>query len=65
METINAYRDHGLAGLRRVEWRGPAGELAAHAVTLEDYFLQNPPHTIREAQAVIERLTGRPAEFEQ
>jgi transposase len=55
---LDAYRDQGLAGLRRVEWHGPQGELAAHAVTLEDYFLQNPPHTIPEAQAAIERLTG-------
>jgi transposase len=55
---LDAYRDHGLAGLRRVEWQGPAGELAAHAATLEDYFLQNPPHTIPDAQVTIERLTG-------
>jgi transposase len=55
---LDAYRDHGLAGLRRVEWSGPHSELAAHAATLEDYFLQNPPHTVPEAQAAIERLTG-------
>ena len=55
---LDAYRDHGLTGLRRIEWHGPAGELAAHAVTLEDYFLQNPPHTVAEARAAIERLTG-------
>jgi transposase len=55
---LDAYRDHGLAGLRRVEWVGPSSELAAHALTLEDYFLQNPPHTIPEARAAIERLTG-------
>jgi transposase len=55
---LDAYRDHGLAGLRRVEWRGPESELAAHAATLEDYFLQNPPATVGDAQAAIERLTG-------
>jgi len=55
---LDAYRDGGLTALRRVEWRGPAGELAAHAATLEDYFLQNPPHTVAEAAAAIERLTG-------
>jgi transposase len=55
---LDAYRDHGLAGLRRVEWHGPHSELAAHAVSLEDYFLQNPPHTVAEARATIERLTG-------
>jgi transposase len=55
---LDAYRDGGLAGLRRVAWHGPQSELATHAVTLEDYFLQNPPHTIPEAQAAIERLTG-------
>ena len=55
---LDAYRDRGLAGLRRVDWRGPVGELVGHAATLEDYFLQNPPHTIPEARAAIERLTG-------
>jgi transposase len=55
---LDAYRDGGLAGLRRIEWHGPQSELAAHAVTLEDYFLQNPPHTVPEARATIERLTG-------
>src|SRR5438128_1102529 len=55
---LDAYRDGGLAGLRRVEWRGPQGKLAAHAATLEDYFLQNPPHTAAEARAAIEQLTG-------
>jgi transposase len=55
---LDTYRDRGLAGLRRVEWHGPQSELAAHAGTLEDYFLQNPPHTVPEARATIERLTG-------
>jgi transposase len=55
---LDAYRAAGLAGLRRVEWRGPHSELAAHAATLEDYFLQHPPHTVPEARAAIERLTG-------
>ena len=55
---LDAYRDGGLAGLRRVEWHGPQSELAAHAATLEDYFLQTPPHTVPEARATIARLTG-------
>jgi transposase len=55
---LDAYRDHGLAGRRRVEWRGPPGELAAHAATLKDDFLQHPPSTVGDAQAAIERLTG-------
>jgi transposase len=60
--TVQRYLDEYLAGglerLRRLPWRGPAGALAAHRAALEDYFLENPPRSTREAQAVIEHQTG-------
>jgi len=60
--TVQRYLDEYLAGglerLRRLPWRGPAGALEAHRAALEDYFLENPPRSTREAQAVIEHQTG-------
>jgi transposase len=60
--TVQRYLDEYLAGglerLRRLPWRGPAGALAAHRAALQDYFLENPPRSTREAQAVIEHQTG-------
>src|SRR3954469_13736836 len=55
---LDDYVDGGLDALRRVPWAGTVSELADHAETLEDYFLENPPRSAREAQAVIEELTG-------
>ena len=55
---LDAYRDRGLTALRRLDWKGMASELDAHGATLEDYFLQHPPHTAAEARDAIERLTG-------
>ena len=55
---LDAYLAGGLEGLRHLPWRGPAGALDAHRADLEDYFLENPPRSTREAQAVIEQQTG-------
>jgi transposase len=60
--TVQRYLDDyllgGLERLRCLPWRGPAGALDAHQAGLEDYFLENPPRSTREAQAVIEQRTG-------
>jgi transposase len=55
---LDEFADGGLDRLRRLPWKGQANELAAHRSSLEDYFLQNPPRSAREAQAAIERQTG-------
>jgi transposase len=54
---LDEYRAGGLERLRRLPWRGPAGALDAHRAALEDYFLENPPRSTRQAQAVIEQQT--------
>lgn len=55
---LDDYLEGGLDALRRTEWKGTTSQLADHAETLEDYFLENPPRTAKEAQAHIQRLTG-------
>ena len=60
--SVQRYLDEfvagGLARLRRLSWKGRGNELAAHHAALEDYFLENPPRSTREAQAAIEQQTG-------
>lgn len=60
--SVQRYLDEfaagGLEQLSRIPWPGTAAALDAHAGTLEDYFLENPPRSAREAQAAMERLTG-------
>lgn len=60
--TVQRYLDEfaagGLEQLRRLAWQGTASELAQHQGTLEDHFLEQPPHSAAEAQAAIEQLTG-------
>jgi transposase len=60
--TVQRYLDEftagGLERLRCVPWQGSAAELDTRVPALEDYFLQHPPHSAREAQAAIARLTG-------
>jgi transposase len=55
---LDEYLDGGLPRLRRLSWKGKADALADHHASLEDYFLQNPPRSAREAQAAIEARTG-------
>jgi transposase len=55
---IALFREHGLDGLRKLEWRPPTSKLEDHRTTLENEFRERPPHTIAEACARIQELTG-------
>jgi transposase len=55
---LDEFADGGLGRVRRLPWRGKANDLAAHQASLEDYFLEHPPRSTREAQAAIEEQTG-------
>lgn len=55
---LDEFADGGLERLRRLSWKGQANGLAAHQAALEDYFLEHPPRSAREAQAAIEEQTG-------
>jgi transposase len=60
--SVQRYLDDfaagGLERLRRLAWPGRANALAAHRDSLEDYFLEHPPRSAREAQAAIAEQTG-------
>ena len=55
---LQAYLEGGVEKLKELNFPCPQSELAGHAETLEGYFRQHPPATIKEAVAKIEELTG-------
>jgi transposase len=55
---LDEFEQGGLVRIRCLRWKGTRSELDDHRQSLEDYFLEHPPHSARQAQATIERLTG-------
>lgn len=52
------YRSQGVAGLRMFHWVKPVSVLESHRPSLEETFRENPPHTVAEACARVQELTG-------
>jgi transposase len=55
---LDEFEQGGLQRIRRLGWQGKHCALDGHRQSLEDYFIQHPPRSAREAQEAIERLTG-------
>src|SRR3954453_20001727 len=51
---LDEFADGGLDRRPRWPWKGQANELAAHQTPREDYFVEHPPRSTREAQTAIE-----------
>ena len=62
LRSVQRYLDEfaqgGLDRVRRLNWQGQACELDEHQPSLEDYFIEHPPRSAREAQEAIERLSN-------
>lgn len=60
--TIRAYfrlyREGGIEALRVINYHRPESELVQHVKRLEAYFREHPPASIKEAQAMIQEITG-------
>lgn len=56
-EYFELYRTGGLDALRIVHFYRPQSELDGYATSLEAYFKEHPPASIKQAQDVIEKLT--------
>jgi transposase len=63
--TENIMRDHfelyqqgGVEKLKELNYHVPESKLNAHITSLEAYFRDNPPASIKEAQSEIEAITG-------
>jgi len=52
------YQEGGVERLKELRFCIPVSELAQHRATLEAYFREHPPATVKEATAKIEELTG-------
>ncbi len=55
---LNMYKDGGLEKLREVNFYQPESDLIQHRFSIEMYFKNNPPASIKEARSKIEKLTG-------
>jgi transposase len=55
---LKEYLNGGIEKLKEVNFNRPESELTKHTFTIEAYFKEHPPATIKEAMSKIEELTG-------
>jgi len=55
---IKEYQSGGIEKLKEINFHGPKSQLDEYATTIENYFKEHPPATVKEAMAKIEELTG-------
>jgi transposase len=55
---LKEFHRGGLDAIRRYPWKGQRGALEGHRTSLEEYFAQHPPRSVRQAQRLIEERTG-------
>lgn len=52
------YKEGGIEKLKTINFRIPESELKQYQTTIEEYFRQHPPMSVKEAMAKIEELTS-------
>lgn len=57
-QYLRAYIEGGIDKLKEINFYRPQSKLVKHKKTIEEYFREHPPATIKEAIAKIEELTG-------
>jgi len=55
---LREYQAGGIERLKESRFHKPTSELEEHRTTLEAYFRDHPPASVKEAAAKIEELTG-------
>ena len=55
---LRMYNEGGIEKLREVNFYKPQSDLAKHTSTIEAYFKEHPPATIKEAMNMLEEHTG-------
>ncbi len=55
---LKEYQQGGLEKLKEINFYKPESKLGQHTGTIEAYFREHPPATLKEAMAKIEELTG-------
>src|SRR5271163_4574107 len=57
-DYVRDYQEGGIEALKILAFRRPRSDLEDHRATLESYFREHPPASVKEAMATIEKLTG-------
>lgn len=52
------YQQGGIEKLKELNYAGSESQLGEHITSLEAYFREHPPASIKEAQSKIEAITG-------
>jgi len=55
---LQAYQQGGIEALKKINFHQPESELSQHTTTIEEYFREHPPASVKEAMAKIKELTG-------
>ena len=55
---IRMYKDEGIQSLRQVNFYSPQSKLIVFKTSIEAYFTEHPPASIKEAMDKIEKITG-------
>jgi transposase len=57
-DYFELYQQGGIEKLKELNYSGSQSQLDVHITSLEAYFEENPPASIKEAQSKIEKITG-------
>ena len=57
-DYFELYQQGGIEKLKEINYYQPESELKQHIVSLEAYFREHPPATIKQAQHEVEIITG-------
>ena len=57
-DYFELYEQGGVEKLKEINYYQPESELNGHIVSLEAYFREHPPATIKQAQHEVEVITG-------
>nr|QNO50756.1 hypothetical protein HAICDJOK_00016 [Methanosarcinales archaeon ANME-1 ERB6] len=55
---LRVYQRGGIEALKRLKFYQPSSEMSQHRTTIEEYFREHPPASVKEAMAKIKELTG-------
>lgn len=53
---LRAYQRGGIKALKRLKFYQPSSEMSQHRTTIEEYFHEHPPASVKEAMAKIEEI---------
>ena len=55
---VRQYKVGGIEKLKEINMYRPESRMKEHQQTIENYFREHPPATIKEAMSMIENITG-------